>query len=168
MTLTTHIVAGAAGARLFASSPVEGFIIGWLSHYVLDSIIHWDYPLASANPEIFTAESNGKLSLKNKAVIGDFIKVSIDVLLGFFLAFTFLDYRSDPRYLLILAGGLGSVIPDFLQFVFVVWKNKYIRHFQRFHNMLHAKTDINDRPILGIASQVALIVIILILFNFTY
>lgn len=168
MTLTTHIVAGAAGARLFASSPVEGFIIGWLSHYVLDSIVHWDYPLASVGPEIFTVESQGKLSLKNRAVIGDFIKVIIDVCLGFFLAFTFLDYRTDPRYLLILAGGLGSVIPDFLQFIFVVWKNRFIGYFQKFHNMLHAKTDINDRPLLGITFQAALIIIILVLFNFTY
>lgn len=169
MTLTTHIVAGAAGARLFAGNPVEGFIIGWLSHYVLDSIIHWDYKISSAEPQLFLPGANaGKVSVRSRAFISDILKVSFDVALGFVLVFMFLSHEADPRYLLLLAGGLGGVIPDFLQFIYVVWRNRVLEYMQKLHNLLHAKTKINHRPVLGIISQALLILIILFLFNFTY
>lgn len=166
MTLTTHIVAGAAGARVFASNPVQGFIIGWLSHYVLDSIVHWDYPLTSAKPEIFAPNAKENLSLFNKALFGDALKVFFDVFLGFVLVFFFLDFRMDPRYSILIAGAMGAVIPDFLQFVFLVWKNRFLKFLQRIHVFIHAEGDLNDRPFLGIVSQAAIIFIILVLFNF--
>jgi hypothetical protein len=166
MTLTTHIVAGAAGARVFASNPVQGFIIGWLSHYVLDSIVHWDYPLASAKPEAFAPGSNEKLALLNKAAVSDFFKVSFDALLGFLLVFMFLDFRMDPRYSVLIAGAMGAVIPDFLQFVFLVWKNRFLKFLQKIHVFIHAQEDLNNRPILGIGSQALIIFLILVLFNY--
>ena len=47
MVLTTHAVAGATLATLVPNHPLWGFVIGFGSHFVLDSIPHWDYSLKS-------------------------------------------------------------------------------------------------------------------------
>jgi|SRR3989344_255543 len=170
MTLATHIIVGAAGARLFAANPIQGFIIGWLSHYLVDSIIHWDYSIGSIDPKVKGEKSNRDALLKRKlhfrkGIVVDIGKVIVDVCVGFLLAFLFLRDPSKTLNLTLLAGALGSTMPDFLQFTFFAWKNKPVEILQRFHNFMHAERDLNDRPVLGVSIQLAIVIVIFILFN---
>jgi hypothetical protein len=47
MILSTHAVVGAALAGLMPFHPVAAFVTGFASHFVIDAIPHWDYPLRS-------------------------------------------------------------------------------------------------------------------------
>ncbi len=163
MTLATHIVVGAAGAKIFATNPIQGFIIGWLSHYILDFIIHWDYPLSvTKTKKVQFPEGNPFL---NKEILIDVSKVIVDALLGFIIVYLFL--RDGVQFFnpILFAGALGGTIPDFLQFLYAIRNIKLVGVFQKFHNFMHAQRDFSTRPILGISIQLILIFVILVLFN---
>ena len=54
MILSTHAVVGAALASFVPSHPLAALVIGFASHFALDGIPHWDYPIKSrsVNPKI--------------------------------------------------------------------------------------------------------------------
>ena len=54
MILSTHAVVGAALASFVPSHPLAALVIGFASHFALDAIPHWDYPIKSrsVNPKI--------------------------------------------------------------------------------------------------------------------
>ena len=54
MILSTHAIVGAAIASFLPSHPTTAFVLGFGSHFVLDAIPHWDYPIksASVDPEM--------------------------------------------------------------------------------------------------------------------
>lgn len=163
MTLATHIVAGAAVAKVFATDPVQAFIIGWISHYVLDTITHWDYPLKTFTSNRADPRQN-KIRF-SKDLIWDMSKVILDVIIGFAIVFAVyagFDFSklNTAEAKLILAGALGGVMPDFVQFLYAVFKVKLFRIFQNFHDFVHADSDFNNRPLIGIASQILIILVI--------
>lgn len=164
MTLATHMVVGAAAAKICTNNPAVGFAIGFVSHFLLDAIAHWDYSLASAKSDIFLADSKTKLSLRNKAALVDVLKVSTDALLGFLFVFVFL-YSGASGSIILLAGAIGGALPDFLQFIFLLWKTKPIIMLQTLHQWIHAKKDFNNRPLLGISLQLILIAVVIVGFN---
>jgi hypothetical protein len=45
MILSTHAVVGGAIASLFPSHPVLVAVAAFASHFAIDAIPHWDYPL---------------------------------------------------------------------------------------------------------------------------
>ena len=47
MILTTHAIVGGALASLFPTHPITAIAAGFASHFVIDAIPHWDYPLQS-------------------------------------------------------------------------------------------------------------------------
>jgi hypothetical protein len=47
MILCTHAVVGAALASFLPSHPAAAFVLGFASHFTLDAIPHWDYPIRS-------------------------------------------------------------------------------------------------------------------------
>lgn len=47
MILSTHAVVGGAIGSLFPSHPILVALLGFTSHFVIDAIPHWDYPLKS-------------------------------------------------------------------------------------------------------------------------
>lgn len=146
MTLGTHIVVGTALASVYAGGPVAAFGIGLISHYLLDSIPHWDYPISSNN------EKNVK------AFTTDVTKVFTDVLIGVgIMAFILSPERifTDP---VIIAAIIGSAFPDFLQFGLIVYKHEVLNKLQRFHHSFHSHLSLNDKPLKGIIYQVLIIV----------
>lgn len=180
MTLATHIVAGAAAAKIFSANPAQAFLVGCLSHYILDSIVHWDYKLrafpsesdsSSANSAFSSGNSSspdGSFLLEkkvqfNKFLFGDIVKVLFDAFLGFLIAFLIVssvaDRLMDGDAVLLISGAVGGVFPDFLQFLYGIWKTRFLRELQRFHHFMHAKKKLNDRPALGVPLQVCVIAI---------
>lgn len=161
MTLATHIVVGAAVARVLASNPVEAFVIGLATHYLLDSIVHWDYPLSAYSSEKAMPEQT-KVHL-NKYIFLDMGKVLLDVAIGFVIVFfvhqQFISGNMSTLWLLLIAA-LGAVLPDFIQFAYGIFKIHPLGLMQRFHHYMHAGANFNNRPILGISTQVCLIALV--------
>jgi hypothetical protein len=54
MVLSTHAIVGAAISSFITSQPAAAFVLGFASHFALDAIPHWDYPIksSSVNPNI--------------------------------------------------------------------------------------------------------------------
>ncbi|MEK7390614.1 MAG: hypothetical protein AAB635_00575 [Patescibacteria group bacterium] len=173
MTLATHIVTGAAVAKIFTANPVQAFLVGCLSHYVLDSIIHWDYKLRAFSSESNSYSMDDSSSIDdsfsmekkvrfNKFLLGDIAKVLFDAFLGFLIVFLIVSLATDRLangdMFIMLFGAVGGVIPDFLQFLYGIRKNQFLRGLQKFHHFMHAKRKLNDRPVLGISLQIFIIV----------
>jgi hypothetical protein len=86
MLLSTHALIGAAIGAYFASDPALGVTLAFGSHFVLDAIPHWDYPIASASidPKI------GAPLRLDRAFLRDVITIGADGLLGALAAFLLL------------------------------------------------------------------------------
>lgn len=151
------MVAGAAAAKVLSSHPLEAFVIGWLSHYILDSVVHWDYPLS-----ITGGEEHAPLNIREaskKLIAYDVAKVLIDVLLGALIIYVLSRNFSPDNIHLLIAGAFGATIPDFLQFLYGVFKVRILAILQDFHNFMHAKRTLKGRPIFGITAQICVILI---------
>jgi hypothetical protein len=55
-----------------SSHPTTAFALGFGSHFVLDAIPHWDYPISSAsvNPKIGAPVTFDRALLRDLVVIG--------------------------------------------------------------------------------------------------
>ncbi|OHA89477.1 MAG: hypothetical protein A2741_02765 [Candidatus Zambryskibacteria bacterium RIFCSPHIGHO2_01_FULL_43_27] len=161
MTLSVHSVVGAGLSVLARANPLTAFVMGLFSHFVLDAIPHWDYPLKSG--------SGGRSApMYEDMVIGrdfvfDLLKIIADALLGITLVmFVFKpEFRSLADILTsgIFWGVVGGMLPDFLQFLYFKIKKEPLIAFQHFHTWIHEKEKkLNDRNIIGPALQIALII----------
>lgn len=65
-----------------------------------------------------------------------------------------------------LVGAVFAIIPDPLQFVYMKYRHEPLISLQRFHLFMHARTRLNDRPLLGVGSQIALIAVMALLSRF--
>lgn len=91
MLASTHLISGAVIGSL-VQSPVKAFSLGFLSHFVLDSIPHW-----------------GNFSSYDK-----FLKVAVVDGLSLIVLSSVLHKKSAKhKRLTVLAGALGAVFPDF-------------------------------------------------------
>lgn len=160
MTLGTHAVVGASIAALLPTHPALAFFGGFISHFILDSIPHWDYPLRSLQGRD-GPKMDRDLRL-GKSFIIDLFRVGIDALIGITVALLlFHGSRSFPYVL--LSGAVGAMVPDALQFVYFKLRKQPLISLQRFHIFIHAVNDLNDRPFLGIACQVAIVLVAYVL-----
>lgn len=164
MTLATHIVVGAAAAKICTSHPVEAFFVGAASHFLLDAIPHWDYKIDSLSDENAGADPLHKNIRFTGAMLRDAGKVLFDAFLGFAVLAGLIFFSSKhvlgADVALMLAGALGGVMPDFLQFLYGVWKNPLLRMHQTFHNYIHARIKLDDRPLLGVPIQISIVLIV--------
>jgi hypothetical protein len=57
LTLTTHAIVGAAIASVIPAHPFFAIAAAFASHFLLDAIPHWDYPIRSdsVNPNVSAA-----------------------------------------------------------------------------------------------------------------
>lgn len=149
MILTTHAVAGAAAASLFPEKPIFGFTAGFLSHFLLDTIPHWDYPLRSGflNPKI---ASPFKI---DRELFLDILTIGSDIILGSILAL--LIFPEAPL-IIVLLGVLAGILPDALQVPFSRTKFRPFVAVQNFHKRIQAGKHIHNF-LIGIAIQALLI-----------
>ncbi len=162
MTLTTHAVVGATLATLVPSYPVLGFVIGFGSHYLLDAIPHWSYSVASLEKDKQNS-LNTKLIIRKESYV-DFIKIGIDGILGLLLSFILVGALHPHSFLIILFGAIGGMTPDALQFCYWKWKCEPLTTFQRLHNWAHTKYRIDDKPVIGVLSQILIIFLVIVIF----
>ena len=159
MTLTTHAVVGAAIAGSMPNHPIFGFVLAFASHFVLDAIPHWDYQLSSQ-------KTNGKDRMNDDMVINksffiDLSKIGLDMLCGILLALLLFTLYIPHLFWIPLIGVAGAVLPDALQFTYWKWRHQPLIVMQRFHIWIHAKRDFNDKPLVGIPFQIAVMVVVI-------
>lgn len=163
MTLTTHAVAGAALATLFPNYPVLGFAVGFVSHYFLDAMPHWSYSVKSIREDENNL-LNTNIILSRDSYM-DLFKIGLDGVLGLLLVFIIFGMSHQQSLLTIFMGAIGGMAPDALQFCYWKWKHEPLITFQRLHNWVHTKIRLDEKPILGILSQAAIIVIFIFVFK---
>ena len=106
MILCTHAVVGAALASFLPSHPAAAFAVGFASHFALDAIPHWDYPIKSrsVNPRI------GAPMVFDGALLHDVVAIGCDGLFGILAAL--LLFASPASLWAILLGAIGAMLPD--------------------------------------------------------
>jgi hypothetical protein len=160
MTLATHAVVGAAIASSMPNHPVTGFALAFASHFVLDAIPHWDYPLASHTTS--TANRMNEDMIINKSFFIDLTKIGFDMLCGILFSLLLFTLHGPHLFWIPMIGVLGAVLPDALQFIYWKWRHQPLIALQKFHLWIHAKNDLNDKPAAGIPFQIALIVLVVL------
>jgi hypothetical protein len=161
MILSTHAVAGAAAGLLLTQDPISAFTAGIISHALLDMIPHWHYRLRSrVRPEGDRIKEKLLIRERTGLFLFDLAIMGSECLLGF-LAVVWAGINADADLTVALAGAIGGVLPDFLQFVYHLYPHTPMRQIQRAHKWIHAKQDLDHKPFLGIGSQAAIILVFL-------
>ncbi len=157
MFLTSHAVAGAATASLFPQNPFLAFIAGFLSHFALDAIPHWDYKIksSSVNPLI------GAKMRYDKNFWEDVIHIGSDGLIGIFLALIL--FTSPQNFWVILWGIFGGILPDPLQFLYIQFRHEPLISLFKFHLWVHTKRDTEKYPLLYFSLEAFVIILIMII-----
>lgn len=157
MILSTHAIVGAAITTLMPSHPYLGISAAFASHFLLDAIPHWDYPIRSdsVNPRVAAAmKYDGTL-------IADLLTIGADAVLGIALALFLL--ARPGNFVLVLCGAGAAILPDALQFAYMRFPREPLVSLQRFHAWVHASRNLRGRPILGLTAQICLVSLFLLL-----
>lgn len=155
MILATHIVvAEAVAKKLSGGNPVLGFLIGWVSHYLADTIPHVEYKLFSFG------EEGIRTDLTRKEKTRDYLVVSLDALIGILVSVWLLRPTGSKELVYVLAVALGSVLPDFMQFLYKVLGFRFLKPMQDLQEFVHTKIKWRNYPVLGAISQLAVILIV--------
>ena len=164
MILATHAIAGAALATVMPDQPILAFTAGVMSHFLLDTIPHWDYELRSKRED----ENN---PLNNDIVVSrdfwfDLIKIDGDALAGLALAwFFFHQFFTDHGqlgFLTFALGVAGGLFPDVLQFAYFKLRSPWLAALQRFHYWIHADHERKLKPFVGVVTQALLVAVIIL------
>jgi hypothetical protein len=148
MILSTHAVVGGAIASLFPSHPIFAAAAAFASHFAIDAIPHWDYPLRSI--AVGRGADNRRLHL-NRAVLIDLAIIGADACAGLALALWLFATPASTWVVAICA--VAGMLPDPLQFVHSVYPYEPLKTLQRFHGWIHSKRKLAWK--LGFSSQIA-------------
>jgi hypothetical protein len=148
MILSTHAVVGAAIASLIPGHPALAFVSGMVSHFVIDAIPHWDYPLHSIS---ITAGTRCRAVTLNWWLLGDLGFIALDACVGLTVAIWL--YASPASISAVLLGALGAILPDPLQFAQKVYPCAPLRILHRFHVWIHSKRKLGWA--IGVTSQLS-------------
>jgi len=160
MILTSHAIIGSAISNLVPDAPAFGFVLAFAGHYLTDMIPHYDYNIdnfidhdTKAVNSIFT---NVKARLSFLIVVSDFI---------FALFLTYLIFVRDEKSLYAtLAGAIGGVLPDLLQFFCYYFKKWPWTAIQKIHKFFHNKDEMRDRPVRGFVTQIIVVFFVLFVY----
>ena len=147
MILTTHAVVGGALASLFPTHPIAAIAVGFASHFAIDAIPHWDYPLQSIS---VAPGHRNHLKLK-KPILLDAALIAFDACVGLALAVGL--FSAHAPVVVIVLGVIAGMLPDALRFVHSLHPHAPLATMQRFHHWIHTKRRL-DWPV-GVSSQIA-------------
>ncbi|HEY5383340.1 MAG TPA: hypothetical protein VIJ88_02170 [Candidatus Paceibacterota bacterium] len=137
MTLTTHAIVGAAMASLVPQEPVLGFVLGFISHFALDSIPHWAEGPALLRSMIKNKQNVLKTNTKGGVdLVHDMLVVSADSLLGIAGAVLLFFYLFHVPLYIVLLGAVAGQTPDGLQFIYFKTHWRWMDKLQLFHNAI--------------------------------
>lgn len=139
MLIASHAFAGGAAGELIGS-PIPAFFVGFILHFILDAIPHYD------------TTDGGKFTSRQWAL------VTVDFLIGAVLAVIF--YHKIDQPISFFAGAIGGMLPDILDFT-PIWykqfrKTFFGKHMHRFHERIQAY---GVGPWLGLSLQAAIVAV---------
>jgi hypothetical protein len=124
MTLTTHAAIGAAlGSAV--GDPLVGFVLGALSHFLVDMIPHGDNQLA----DLF------RIHKKYRKVAVAY--VTVDAIIAMYMVMAVFLGRTDGTHTAFAAAVAGSVLPDLLVGLSDLLPAKALKKFYKFHFYFH-------------------------------
>lgn len=143
MLTTPHALAGAAIGSLLPNGllgAVAGFGAGFASHFVLDSIPHWE--------RIFATKNHTELSKRGYSMrdAGVYVQVAIDSLIGILLLLLAARHDGLGNISLtssVLWAGIGAVLPDFLDNIHPISRRLHRYSLFRSIELLHKSYHIN-------------------------
>ncbi len=148
MILSTHAIVGGAIASVIPSHPVLAVAAGFASHFAIDAIPHWDYPLRSI--AVGKGADNRRLRL-SRAVLTDLAIIALDACAGLALALWL--FATPASVWVVALGAIAAMLPDPLQFAHSLFQREPLNSLQRFHIWIHSKRKLAWR--LGVSSQIA-------------
>lgn len=157
MTLATHTIIGGIAASFFPTHPEVGFIVAFASHFAIDAIPHWDYPLRAYELDKKN-NMNSDIAL-DKRFAKDLINIGLDVLIGLLVSSYILMFIGKFSLPILIVGALGGIIPDALQLVYMKFRHQPLISLQRFHIWIQRDERLRGKPFIGTLLQIALIVI---------
>jgi hypothetical protein len=152
MTLTTHSIVGAALASFLAADPLAAAALAFASHFALDAIPHWDYPIASASVQ---PDKAGAIKY-DRALARDVAVIGLDALIGTAIGIAL--FASPANFWIVLLGAGMAILPDPLQFLYGRFPREPLRTLQRFHVWIHTEQRLKGRPVFGLTTQLAFVV----------
>lgn len=155
MVLSAHAVVGGAIGALVRGNPLVAFLYGFISHFILDMIPHYDYPIRSG----FVDPHGEDKKILLKQILLDTFSVGFDILLGIVLAYIFFE-ANDPTYSW-LFGAVGAIVPDALQFVYGLWKKPPLTWLQKVHEAVHTNIKFKKNPFIGMSVQVFFVFLVI-------
>jgi hypothetical protein len=154
--LSTHAIIGASIASIMPEHPALALASGIASHFAIDAIPHWDYPLRA-----ISVKPNSDSALKlNWSLFQDIGFIVLDAGVG--LAIAFWLYATPAAASSVLLGALGAMLPDPLQLAHRLFPWEPLRTLQRFHVWVHTKRKLTW-PI-GVSSQLSFVVLVVFIF----
>ncbi len=177
MILTTHGIVGAAIATAVVSAHPSpemvalGTVLAFGSHFALDALPHWDYPLGSESLD----STNPRAIRFDAQFVRDMTKVALDGALGLFLGVAIalaapsLSLISHYWGMIIWAAVLGAgggMLPDFMQFLYMRRPHwGWLAALQRFHTWIHTPMRLRGHLApRGIIAQALMVVVIVFIF----
>jgi hypothetical protein len=151
MILASHAVIGAALASFLPTHPVAAAVLAFASHFAIDAVPHWDYPIRSPCVHPGTAAA----MRYDRRLLRDLVVIGIDGMAGTVLALAL--FASSSTIWVILLGAFAAMLPDPLQFLYGRFPREPLRSLQRFHVWIHSNRRLDDRVVLGVVSQFAFI-----------
>lgn len=151
MFLTAHTSAAILIASK-TSNPILGFILGLLSHFVLDFIPHGEGGLF-----------NDKNKTKEQALFSIAKIAAIDLVVALIFLFSFLHFYQPDNIWVFIWTSFGSWLPDFTWGAIEVFKLKSIYWFLSIHHKAHDLLDIVYPIKYGLFVQFSFIVLMLYL-----
>jgi hypothetical protein len=148
MILSTHAIVGGAIASFIPTHPALALVAGFASHFAIDAIPHWDYPLRSI--AIGTGADNRRLRISGGVLI-DLLKIGVDACVGLALALWL--FATPASMIVVGLSACAAMLPDPLQFVHSLMPRGPLSTLQRFHGWIHSKRMLAWK--LGISSQIA-------------
>jgi hypothetical protein len=125
--------------------------MAFASHFLLDALPHWDYPIRSASVNPHTAAP----MKYDHALLVDAVTIGADAVLGIVLALVL--FTNPERLLLVLLGAGAGILPDLLQFAYMRFPREPLASLQRFHRWMHTTYRMR-KPLPGMLSQLAFVV----------
>jgi len=120
MTGTTHLLAGAAMGKIL-KNPVLAIIIGFLIHFIMDLVPHWDLGY------LFCKKWTCYLMAMSDPIFG----IAVLVILGLIARF------DKKTWIIVFLGGLSSIAPDVMSVIIRTFHIEWMRWFLEIHRFAH-------------------------------
>jgi hypothetical protein len=121
MILSTHAIIGGALASLIPSHPVLAVAAGFASHYAIDAIPHWDYPLRS-----ISVAPGARYQFKlDRLLLRDLGLIGFDACAG--MALVVALFVTPAAGAAVVLGAIAAMAPDPLQLAHSVYPHEPLK-----------------------------------------